>query len=174
MMRSNRISQIVWRIRRAGPECENDPCYVVFRLLWPLEAPEDGLHGLVPVADRGQPFRSPFGSPILAEPEQMRDMPAHRLQDVQAVVNEGFDAELRAVVGLLPALQAEDDAVTAQSGLLVESVMFQPVPRAVLDARTALRDQPDAVPEYLYEATDGVESTLNRRRAQGVLQGAAE
>ncbi len=111
---------------------------------------------------------------VRAEQDARRDDPRHGGEDVLAVVDEARDAELEADRRLLAPLAAEPQPIGADAGGLEEGVPREPAARARLDARAALRDEPDAPLVADDESRDHHKRAVHRRGAQRVVVGAAD
>src|SRR5262249_40414760 len=88
-------------------------------------------------------------------------------EDVQAIVDEVREAQLRGVSPLVLAAAAEADLLRRKAGALEEAVVLEPAPGERLDAGARLRDQPGAPAEAPYQAGDHLEHVGRGRRLQG-------
>ncbi len=94
---------------------------------------------------------------------------SERDQDVDAVVYEVSDCQLCAVQRLVGSPSAEPQVGWRDAGLLLHSVVDEPLLGAVLHAGPALGHQPDTAAEEPDQAGECVQRPVDRRGAQHLL-----
>jgi hypothetical protein len=85
------------------------------------------------------------GRQLGAKQIQVRNDSNHRLQHVRAIVYEVGDADLSAMHGFLRTLATETHIVAVDAGSLKEAVVVEPLHVSILNASTALGDNPDGL-----------------------------
>src|SRR5262249_9623344 len=100
----------------------------------------------------------------------MPDLSSHRLQYVQAVIDEVPDPQSDAVKRLVWPFKTEDHSVARRGGFFIDLVMAQPAGSPLLHPWPAVRDHPDLSCEDLDKESNGAERSLHGGRLEGVRQ----
>lgn len=135
---------------------------------------ENALCDLVPASDRLLSRQTVTKSVDLVRPrveqEPMSDDVCHFDEHFETIVDEVGHAQLAADWRLIAPTRAEANVIVRNPCPLVEAVVFQPPKRPLLDAQSALGDDPDVLAELVIdEFSDRLERVGHGRGLEVVV-----